>query len=186
VASRQIASVRWVGFLALPALTACLQVSRPADAGPPPCCSLDCVQTTLSCGLFPEGTPDFTCVALVGAGNLPDSGTAIGEFGAQACSSANEGGKVGCIAGKFPGAVCPLILADAGFAALQALIGAACPGGFIAGACDATCLSCRQTCGQTGITCNDACLAGGYYGCLACNAQCNTQQATCETGCTKS
>jgi hypothetical protein len=151
-------------LLGLAALSGCLQVIGPADAGPPACCSLDCVATTIGCGLFPEGTPDFTCVVLLEIGNQLDSGTAIAEYAA--------------------GDSCPSIKADAGYAALQATIGANCPGPFLAGNCDSACLTCRQACGQTASDCNADCLdAGGYYGCLGCNAGCNRQQAVCEAAC---
>jgi hypothetical protein len=154
------------------------------DAGPPSCCSLSCVQTTLDCGLFPPGTPDSTCVAVGLADGDTDSGSAIPQYAAQACSAANEAEEVGCIALKFPGDACSVIARDAGGTALAAQIGAACPGGFIAGNCDATCLSCRQSCEQVGIACNGPCLdVGGYYGCLACNAGCNLAEAKCEATC---
>jgi hypothetical protein len=172
-------------FLGLLApLSACLQVIGPADAGPPACCSLDCVEVNLGCGVFPEGTPDSTCVALAGVGSNLDAGSAIAEYVAEACGAAGQGDKVGCVSAKFPGATCASIKRDAGNAALQASIQASCPGGFISGSCDSACLVCRQQCGQTANDCNAGCLdAQGYYGCLGCNASCNRQQAVCEAAC---
>jgi hypothetical protein len=166
-----------------PLWSGCLQIGGRPVPGIPPCCSVACVETVLGCQLFPPGSPDYTC-SVPGLSGDKDAGTAIAQYASEACTAGDEGAEVGCIAQKFSGNACAVIMADAGGVALQATIDLACPGGFSPGDCGAACLTCKEKCGQTSIDCNSACLdAGTFYGCLGCNAACNQGEQKCGVAC---
>jgi hypothetical protein len=171
-------------MLAAGLLPACLQIAGHPDAGIPPCCTTACLTTLLSCKLYPEGTPDFTCFAPKYSSQDTDAGPALAEFAAQACTSGNEGAEVACIVRAFPGDACAVVAADAGSGVLQREIDLACPEGFSPGVCDSACVTCKEACEVTDDVCNGACLdAGTFYGCLGCNAVCNQAQTKCEQAC---
>jgi len=171
-------------MLACPLGSACLKIGGAPVPGIPPCCSAACVETLLGCGLFPPGSPDYTCFIPQFSSADTDAGAAVARYAAEACTAGDEGAELGCIAQKFPGDACAKLTADAGSVALQSQIDLACPGGFSPGACDAACLSCKEQCQQTSIDCNAACPdAGSFYGCLGCNAACNQVQLKCGLTC---